>query len=94
MFVFPTLFAVFFVAVGGIASRRMLHGSVWDTKAALSVKRAHKIFAYLVLLISQGALASGMQKYRINPKHASDVPLEWLHLAIMAVVVALLEYRH
>jgi len=85
---------VFFVAVGGIASRRMLHGSVWDTKAALSVKRAHKIFAYLVLLISQGALASGMQKYRINPKHASDVPLEWLHLAIMAVVVALLEYRH
>ena len=58
------------------------------------MKRAHKTFAYLVLLLSQGALATGMHFYRINPKHASDVPLEWIHLGIMAIVVAVLEYRH
>ena len=52
VFVFPTLFAVTFVAVGGIASRSMLRGQVWNTKAALLVKRAHKIFAYIMLLVT------------------------------------------
>lgn len=94
VFVFPTLFAVFFVAMGGIASRSMLRRQVWNTKAALLVKRAHKIFAYLLLLLSQGALATGMHFYRINPKHASTIPLEWIHLVTMAGVVALFEYRH
>ena len=94
VFVFPTLASILFVAMGGIASRSMLRRQVWNTKAALLVKRAHKIFAYLLLLVSQGALATGMHFYRINPKHASTVPLEWIHLVAMAAVVAVLEYRH
>ena len=52
VFVFPTLFSVGFVALGGIASRTMLRGQIWNTRAALLVKSAHRIFAYLLLLVS------------------------------------------
>ena len=74
---FPVLGLVLFVVLFGVASRSLLNRSVWNTAFALKVKCGHKIIAWLVLLSGFCAIPYGIYFYRINPKHASDVPLEW-----------------
>lgn len=41
----------------------------------------HKVFAYFVILLSMGAVATGIYKYRINPAHASDIQFEYMYIS-------------
>jgi len=68
-FVFPILFGVPLVAIGGIISRSFLRRSIWNTARALSIKRGHQIFGFLLILLGQAAVTSGIYYYRINPSH-------------------------
>lgn len=91
---FPVLFAVFFVAVGGVATRSNLRRCKWGTKTALLTKKIHKFFGILLLLAGAAAVAAGIHQYRMNPKHKSDFPLEALHIISYVVVLAFLEYLY
>jgi hypothetical protein len=68
-----------------------MNRAVWNTGCALKLKMAHKILAYLILLSGFGAVAFGIYFYRINPKHASDVPLEWIQMGIFGSVLLICE---
>ena len=62
-FAFPVLFAVFFVAVGGVFTRSMMRRCKWRTKTALTIKRAHMTFAYLLVLCGAIAVTFGIIDY-------------------------------
>ena len=91
VFVFPVLFLVLIVAILGVATRSMLRRQVWNTKSALVMKRVHWVFAYLIIVLGIGAIITGIYSYRTNPKHESDIPLEWIHLVVFILVVLALE---
>ena len=62
-FVFPVLFMVFFVAVGGVFTRSMMRRCKWRTKTALSIKRVHMTFAYFIVICGACAVAAGLYEY-------------------------------
>ena len=64
LFAFPVLFAVFLVAVGGVATRSRLRRAVWNTPQALKFKTIHRMFAYLILITGCFAIMSGLYYYR------------------------------
>jgi hypothetical protein len=72
-------------------TRYLLQNSQWRTKKALSVKKAHKCFAYFVILMATGGIITGIYRYRVNPKHASNVVLEWIYLSYFIVAVFVIE---
>lgn len=90
-FVFPVLALVLIVAILGVITRSMLRRSVWSTKSALVMKRVHWFFAYLIIILGIGAVMTGIYYYRINPKHESEIPLEWIHLTLFVLAITLLE---
>jgi cytochrome b involved in lipid metabolism len=95
-FVFPVLFLVFFVAMGGVASRSILRRSKWNTALALRFKHGHRLAGYFLILMALGGIMAGIYFYRVNPKHPSDFPLEWVHGVTFVFVVVIVEflYRH
>jgi hypothetical protein len=90
-FVFPILALVLIVAILGVATRSMLRRKKWSTKSALVVKRVHWFFAYLIIVLGIGAIITGIYFYRTNPKHESDIPLEWIHLTLFVMALVILE---
>jgi len=50
-FVFPILFGVPFIAIGGVISRSCLRRTVWNTASALSVKKGHQLFGFIFILL-------------------------------------------
>ena len=95
-FVFQVLILVTMVAAGGAYTRYMLHSSVWNTQKALNVKKTHKFFAYLTILLATGGVMTGIYWYRMNPNHPSDVHLEWIYFAYFIIVAGIMEviYRN
>ena len=93
-FAFPVLFSVFFVVIFGVATRSILRRSVWNTKFALRFKNFHRIFAYLIIISGNLAIAAGIYEYRINPKHPSDFALEWLGLSFFILLILILEISY
>ena len=69
IFVFPILFSIFFIAMGGVFTRSRLRRSVWSTAQALRIKRAHKSFAYFIIYFGTFAIMTGLFYYRKNDKH-------------------------
>jgi hypothetical protein len=51
------------LTIGGITARLLLEKTTWNTTLALRIKMGHKLFGYLVLLISQVALVTGGLAY-------------------------------
>jgi len=49
----------------------------------MKLKMGHKVFAYLIILSATLALFSGIQHYRLKPKHYTAAPLEWFHVMLM-----------
>lgn len=93
-FVFPILFLVLIVAILGVVTRSLLRRTVWNTKTSLVVKRVHWVFAYLIIILGIGAIMTGIYYYRINPKHQSDIALEWIHLTIFVLALIILEVSY
>jgi hypothetical protein len=90
-FVFPILALVLIVAALGVVTRSMLRRNKWSTQMALTMKRVHWFFAYLIIILGIGAVVSGIHFYRINPAHASDIKLEWIHLTLYVLILVTLE---
>jgi hypothetical protein len=93
-FVFPILALVLIVAVLGVMTRSCLRRKKWNTKTALVMKRVHWVFAYLIIALGIGAIMTGIYYYRTNPKHESDIPLEWIHLLLFVLAVVILEVSY
>jgi hypothetical protein len=51
------------LALGGFIARMLLEKTTWNTVLALRIKMGHKLFGYLVLLVSQIALLTGGMTY-------------------------------
>ena len=66
----------------------------WKTRMALRLKKTHKICAYLTILSGVLAVFFGIYFYRINPKHPSDVPLEWIHIGFYFLIFLVIEVRY
>lgn len=49
-FVFPILFGVPLVAIGGIIARSCMRRSVWNTARALLIKKGHQIFGFILII--------------------------------------------
>ena len=90
-FVFPVLWFVLFVVSGGIFTRSVMRRSMWNTKRALRIKMIHRICAYFVLLCGLLGIATGIYHYRVNKKHYSDFPLEWVHSIIFVLILGTME---
>ena len=54
----------------------------------------HMILAYLTLFCAGFAIFFGIYHYRINPKHAFDLPLEWIHIVFYFAFFILFETIH
>lgn len=65
-FVFPILFGVPLVAIGGIIARSCMRRSVWNTARALLIKKGHQIFGFFLIIFGQGAVTSGISSYKTN----------------------------
>ena len=51
------------LTIGGIVARMLLEKTTWNTVLAVRIKMGHKLFGYLVLLVSQVALLTGGLAY-------------------------------
>lgn len=94
IFVFPILFLILFIALGGVLTRSKLRRNVWKTAQALMVKRIHRFFAYAIILSSIGAIYSGLKGYRTNPKHPDDTEWEIYHLILVAFLFLAPEFAY
>ena len=63
----PVTTCVLFLAIGGSATRYTLQNSKWDTRTALDIKMAHKVFAYLIIAISIATVGTGIFFYKYGP---------------------------
>lgn len=91
IFVFPILFLVFFVAIGGVFTRSRLRRNIWNTSQALKIKKIHKAFAYFVIVFGSFSILSGLYYYRNNKKHFYKEPLELYHAVGTIIVYVFLE---
>ena len=60
-FAFPTLYCVSAIAIGGVLTRILLRRCKWRTRDALCVKTLHRIFAYLLIIVGNGAVFTGIK---------------------------------
>jgi hypothetical protein len=47
------------LTIGGITARMLLEKTIWNSVLAIRIKIGHKLFGYLVILVSQVALLTG-----------------------------------
>mmetsp|Transcript_1317 Transcript_1317/g.1691 ORF Transcript_1317/g.1691 Transcript_1317/m.1691 type:complete len:290 (-) Transcript_1317:1036-1905(-) len=94
-FVFPVLFLVFFIAVGGVATRSIMRRLTWNTKTALRIKRGHKFIAYLITLSGAAGVAAGIYYYYDYPPWNDGFNIRFfLHQGFFVVMCVLLEVLH
>ena len=91
LFVFPVLWLILFVVLGGVMARSIMNRAVWDTRRALRFRMCHRIIAYFVLLSGLCAIATGIYQYRTYPSYASDFPLEWVHISCFVLILGSME---
>ena len=94
IFVFLILFLILFVALGGIFTRSKLCKNVWKTSQSLTIKKIHKVFAYSIIFGSFGAIYTGIQSYRTNPKHPDKTAWEFYYLILVAILFLVPEFLH
>ena len=75
------------LTIGGITARMLLEKTTWNTVLALRIKMGHKLFGYLVLLISQVALLTGGLAYadRGNALAETLVILEVILFSVLII---------
>lgn len=90
-FIAPVVVLVVMVAIGGMLTRYMLQNSKWNTQSALKIKKVHKVIAYSTILLSIGAVGTGIYQYRINPNHPSEYWFEIIYLSGFVIVSFIVE---
>jgi hypothetical protein len=80
------------LGIGGVMTRTTLQTSKWQTQKALTIKKYHRAFAYFTILLSIGAVFTGIKKYRTNPVHPSDTEYE-IYYCVSFVITAWLVDR-
>jgi hypothetical protein len=44
----------------GVATRSMLRRKKWETRKALCMKKIHRLFAYLIIILATAAIFTGI----------------------------------
>ncbi len=78
------------LTIGGIVARMLLEKTTWNTQLAVRIKMGHKLFGYLVLLVSQVALLTGGLKYGSNNRPLAKT-LVILEIVLFTVLIVIFE---
>lgn len=81
-FAIPTLYCVSFIAIGGVLTRILLRRCKWRTREVLFVKNVHRIFAYILIIVGNAAVFTG-----INDNLGS---YKWSYRVVGFLIAALL----
>lgn len=77
------------LTIGGIVARMLLEKTTWNTLLPVRIKTGHKLFGYLVLLVSQIALLTGGLIY--GNKHPLAKTLVILEIVLFSVLIVIFE---
>jgi hypothetical protein len=61
----------------------------WNTKLILGIKMFHKVISYLLILLGNVAIFTGIWLYRTDPDqmHPSDTALEWINIGLIIFLI-------
>lgn len=90
-FVFPVFNLTLFIVGFGYYAKRLGTKSEWNTRTYLRWRFVHQYLGFKFIMVAQGALTSGIYYYRINPKHYTDTPLEWIQLGVFFGMIGMQE---
>lgn len=78
------------LTIGGITSRLLLEKSKWNTALVLRIKMGHKLFGYLVILVSQVSLVTGGIAYA-DRGHTIAKTLVIIEIILFTILVVAFE---
>ena len=79
------------LTIGGITSRLLLEKTLWNSVLAIRIKIGHKLFGYLVILLSQVTLLLGGIAYSERRPLAKTLVI--FEVIIFTLLVTIFEIR-